>query len=60
MFEREGREKNMKNLQIDNKTRQVRVSKELHQALKISASEEGKSMKALLEEALKSFGISEE
>lgn len=49
----------MNNRQIDNKTKQVRISKEMHQALKILASQEGKTMKAFVEEALRAYGIIE-
>lgn len=49
----------MKKLQIDNKTRQIRISKEMHRALRILAAEEEKTIKDIVEEALKSYGVLE-
>ncbi|MFA5750017.1 MAG: toxin-antitoxin system HicB family antitoxin [Candidatus Shapirobacteria bacterium] len=49
----------MNNRQIDNKTKQIRIDKSLHQALKILASEEGITIKTLVEEALKVYGVVE-
>jgi predicted HicB family RNase H-like nuclease len=49
----------MNNRQIDNKTKQVRIDKSLHQTLKILASEKGITIKALVEEALKEYGVIE-
>jgi len=59
VFLRGGEGKNMRNRQIDSKTKQVRINRRLHQALKILASEEGKTMKAVVEESLISYGVEE-
>lgn len=50
----------MKNRQIDNKTKQVRISKKLHMSLKLFAFQSEKTMKTIVEEMLKSCGIVEE
>ncbi len=50
-----GGAKNMENLQIDKKTKQIRLDASFHKKLKILASQKGMSIKALIELELESL-----